>query len=231
MSQPPTPSRFRQFVAKFTCLGSAPRELWIIYIAYILENLAYKVGAASVLTLWLSSDLGFTDVKAGTMIASWSALMTLITVMIGSLTDALGVRRTFLLGFAVCLASRTVMALTVNKWIVLPLGLYLQALGIALMVPVMIAAVKKYSNAAQRSLAFALYYALMNLGYAVGDWLFDRLRSAGGLGEHGSWVLPSRRRGDDGNGRAHHPAGARRRRPEHADRPGDDLPRDDRQND
>lgn len=190
MSQPPTPSRFRQFVAKFTCLASAPRELWIIYIAYILENLAYKVGAASVLTLWLSSDLGFTDIKAGTMIATWSALMTLITVMIGSLTDALGVRRTFLLGFAVCLASRTVMALTVDKWIVLPLGLYLQALGIALMVPVMIAGVKKYSNAAQRSLAFALYYALMNLGYAVGDWLFDYLRSAGGLGEHGSWVLP-----------------------------------------
>jgi hypothetical protein len=54
----------------------------------------------------------------------------------------------------------------------------------------MIAAVKKYSNAAQRSVAFALYYALMNAGFAIGDWMFDYLRGPSGLGEHGSWMLP-----------------------------------------
>src|ERR1019366_445600 len=101
--------------------------------------------------------------QAGAMMAVWSAIMTLITVMIGSLTDAMGIRRTFLFGFVICLASRCVMTVTVEKWIVLPFGLYLQALGLALMVPVMIAGVKKYSNAAQRSVAFSLYYALMNL--------------------------------------------------------------------
>jgi hypothetical protein len=41
------------------------------------------------------------------MMATWSAIMTLITVLIGPLTDALGIRRTFLLGFGVCLVSRT----------------------------------------------------------------------------------------------------------------------------
>lgn len=186
-----SPSRpLTKFFRKFTVLGSAPRELWIIYLAYILENLAYKVGAASVLTLWLSSDLGYGDVQAGAIIAAWSAIMTLVTVMIGSLTDALGIRRTFLLGFAVCLTSRLVMALAVDKWVALSLGLYLQALGLALMVPVMVAAVKKYSNAAQRSVAFSLYYALMNAGFAIGDWLFDRVRGPHGLGEHGTWMLP-----------------------------------------
>jgi len=83
-----------------------------------------------------------------------------------------------------------VMALTIEKWIVLPFGLYLQAIGLALMVPVMIAGVKKYSNAAQRSVAFSLYYALMNLGFALGDMLFDRVRGVHGLGEHGHWVMP-----------------------------------------
>jgi len=125
------------------------------------------------------------------MIAIWSSIMTLITVAIGSLTDALGIRRTFLIGFWICLISRIVMALTVERWIVLPAGLYMQAIGLALMVPVMIAGVKKYTNAAQRSVAFSLYYALMNLGFAAGDWLFDRLRNAEhGLGEYGSWVVP-----------------------------------------
>lgn len=184
-------AKFKRFIQKFTVMRHAPRELWIIYVAYIFENLAYKVGAASVLTLWLSSDLGFGDVKAGATIATWSAIMTLITVMVGSLTDALGVRRTFLLGFVVCLISRSVMALSVNEWIVLPFGLYLQAAGIALMVPVMAAAMKRYSNTAQRSVAFALYYALMNAGFAIGDWLFDRVRNPEhGLGEHGHWILP-----------------------------------------
>src|SRR5690606_19748296 len=161
MSQPQSfTSRLGAFLKKFTVLRSAPRELWIVYAAYILENLAYKVGAAGVLVLWLSSDLGFGDVEAGGMLAGWSIMMTLIKVLVGSLTDALGIRRTFLLGFWVCLASRCVMTLTVNKWIVLPFGLYFQAVGLALMVPVMIAAVKIYTNAAQRSVAFSFYYAL-----------------------------------------------------------------------
>ena len=187
----PTQSKFRNFLQKFLVLRSAPRELWIIYAAYILENLAYKVGAATVLTLWLSSDLGFGDKSAGAMVATWSAVMTLITVFIGPFTDALGVRRTFLLGFAVCLVARTVMTLTADRWVVLPCGLYLQAVGIALMIPVMAAAMKKYSNTAQRSVAFSLYYALMNLGFAAGDWIFDPVRSPRtGLGEHGHWTLP-----------------------------------------
>lgn len=171
-------------------MRTAPRELWVIYGAYILENLAYKVGAAGVITLWLSWDLGFSDQGAGWMFATWSAVMTLVMVMVGPLTDALGIRRTFLMGFWVCLISRFVMAFTTIPWVVLPFGLYLQAIGIALMGPVMAAAMKRYSNAAQRSVAFSLYYALMNLGFAGGDLIFDKIRGPGGMGEHGSWIMP-----------------------------------------
>src|ERR1039458_1168820 len=85
-----TDSKLKNFLRKFTMMTSAPRELWIVYGAYIMENLAYKVGAASVLTLWLSADLGFGDKSAGAMIAVWSAMLTLITVLVGSLVDALG---------------------------------------------------------------------------------------------------------------------------------------------
>jgi MFS family permease len=189
-STAPAPGHFKSFLLKFHVMGSAPRELWIIYGAYILENLAYKLGSQGVLPLWLSSDLGYSDVQAGAMIATWSAVMTLVTVMVGSLADALGVRKTFMLAFWVCLIARSVMALTVAKWLVLPCGLYLDAVGIALMIPVMTVACKRYTNAAQRSVAFSLYYALMNLGYAIGDIIFDRLRGGHGMGEIGHWVLP-----------------------------------------
>ena len=184
-------SKFKKFLNKFSMMATAPRELWIVYGAYIMENLAYKVGAASVVTLWLSSDLGFSDKSAGAIVALWAAIMTLITVLVGSLTDALGIRRTFLLGFVICLVSRSVMTFSVTRWGALPFGLFFQAAGIALMTPVMVAACKKYSNAAQRSVAFASYYALMNLGYLIGDLIFDYLRNAQhGMGEHGRWMVP-----------------------------------------
>jgi MFS family permease len=184
------PARLKALLSKFLVLASAPRELWVIYGAYFCETLAYKLGAASVLTLWLSSDLGFGDKSAAAMVATWSAIMTLVTVLVGSLADALGVRRTFLLGFGVCVVARGVMALATERWLALPFGLYLQAVGIALLIPVMTAACKKYSNSTQRAVVFSLYYALMNLGFATGDAVFDRLRGERGLGEYGHWTLP-----------------------------------------
>jgi hypothetical protein len=62
------------------------------------------------------------------------------------------------------------------------------AIGVALMVPVMVAGVRRYTTAAQRSMAFSLFYTLMNVGYAIAGFLFDQVR--GLLGERGQVELP-----------------------------------------
>ena len=188
MSQPTPASEDQTFLQKFLCLRSAPRELWIIFIAYILENAAYKLSSGSVLPLWLAHELGMSDTSKGLTIGIWSALLTLFTVLVGSFTDAAGIRRTFLLGFAICAVARVAMLFSSPEIVPLGLGLLPLALGLALMTPVMTAAMKRYSNAAQRSMAFSLYYALMNLGFAIGDRLFDYFRKE--MGEYGSWILP-----------------------------------------
>jgi hypothetical protein len=61
-------------------------------------------------------------------------------------------------------------------------------IGQALMVPVMTAGVKRYTNVAQRSIAFSTCYVLMNAGFLGSGWTFDRLR--GTLGEYGSLRVP-----------------------------------------
>lgn len=188
MSQQTTPSGFRSFLQKFTMLRTAPRELWIILAAYVLENAAYKLSSGSVLPLWLSQQLGMADTTKGLTIGIWSALVTFFTVLVGSYTDAVGIRKTFLLGFWVCVFARIAMLFSSPTVVPLGLGLLPLALGLALMSPVMSAAMKRYSNAAQRSVAFSLYYALMNLGFAIGDRLFDHLRHV--MGEEGTWTLP-----------------------------------------
>ncbi len=169
-------------------LRSAPRELWIILVAYVLENVAYKLSSGSVLPLWLGHQLGMDNDTKGLTIGIWSALLTFFTILVGSFTDVVGIRRTFILGFVVCGLARLGMLLPHPAILPLGLGLLPLALGLALMTPVMTAAMKRYSTAAQRSVAFSLYYALMNLGFAIGDRLFDHFRNI--MGEYGSWTVP-----------------------------------------
>lgn len=176
------------FLAKFLVLRGAVRELWITFAAKLLGVLAYSV-MNSTLVLWLSYDLGFNDIHAGYIVFGWSAAMTLFTVMVGSFTDAFGLRKTFLLGTAVCLVARSIMTFLSLTWLVVGLGMTLLALGEALGTPVLVAAIRRYSTTAQRSISFSIFYAVMNVGFFIGSFIFDAVRQ--GLGEpHGRFTLP-----------------------------------------
>jgi MFS family permease len=174
------------FWGRFTVLKSAPRELWIIFGAKLLAILAYGL-MNSTLSLWLSSDLGYGDVGAGDLVFAWSAVMTLATVAVGALVDAIGIRKALLYGFGICIAARAVMACADARGAALALGLFPVALGEAMLTPVMVAAVRRYTSTAQRSIAFSIIYALMNLGFGIAYWIFDYVRA--GLGERGSLAL------------------------------------------
>ena len=175
------------FWGQFTVLKGAARELWILFAAKLLAILAYGV-MNSTLVLWLSSDLGYGDMQAGSLVAVWSTVMTLTTVLVGSLVDAIGLRKAFLLGFCFCAFSRGMMTFATAPVWALAAGLFPLAVGEALMTPVMVAAVRRYSTTAQRSVSFSIFYAMMNAGFGLGAWIFDSVRT--GLGEHGHYVLP-----------------------------------------
>jgi MFS family permease len=100
----------------------------------------------------------------------------------------LGLRRTLLIGTVLCILGRAVMVWTTVRWVALALGLVPVAIGEALGGPVLIAAARCYSNTRQRSMSFSMIYAMMNLGFLIAAWLFDRFRK--GMGEHGQLNLP-----------------------------------------
>ena len=177
----------RSFIGKFTVLLGAVRELWIVFAVVLTGNLAYRM-VNFTLRLWLSSDLGYNDVQSGIVVLFWSAGLTLCIVLVGSLTDALGLRKTFLLGFALCIIARIFVTFTTVKWLALGVGLSLLALGEGMGAPVTVAALRRYTTTAQRSIAFSIFYAIMNAGFWVGVRIFDALRA--GLGEHGRFVVP-----------------------------------------
>ena len=175
------------FLGKFLVLKGAARELWLTFIIKFLSVAAYAVMNLTI-KLWLSSEFGFSDKEALALVLAWSLTMTGVTLLVGSLTDALGLRRTFFFGVWICLFARLVMVLTTNKWIALLGGLFPLAIGEALGTPVLVAAVRKYSNTKQRSISFSMVYMMMNLGFLLTGYLFDWLRSS--LGEHGHLTLP-----------------------------------------
>lgn len=181
------PQESTSFLGKFTVLKDGARELWITFFVKLLSFAAYSLTNLT-LVLWLSSDFGYSDQKALGLVAAWSITMTVVTLLVGSLTDVIGLRKTFFFGAWICVVARAVMVFANLKWLALAFGLFPLAIGEALGTPVLVAAVRRYSNTRQRSIAFSIAYAVMNVGSLVATTLFDWVRQ--GLGEHGHLNLP-----------------------------------------
>ncbi len=176
------------FLSKFTVLRGAARELWIVFAFKLLGIVAYKI-MNTTLALWLTYDFGYGDAQAGYFVGAWSTLMTFFAVLVGSLTDAIGLRKAFLLGLWICILTRAVMAFVTVPWLALGLGMFPLAIGEALGTPVLVAGVRRYSTTAQRSISFAIFYATMNIGFLIANLVFDYVRRT--VGEpHGHVLLP-----------------------------------------
>jgi Major Facilitator Superfamily len=176
IAAPAADGGLRGFIAKFTVLKGAQRELWLTFLIKFLIYTAYSVTNKTMI-LWLSKDLGFSDQAAGALVGwVWAPAMTVFTLLAGSLTDAIGLRRTFFLGVTICTFARSVMIGTTIPWLALLCGVLPLAIGEALGTPVLLAATRVYSTTQQRSIAFSIIYAIMNVGYLVAGVVFDFIR-------------------------------------------------------
>ncbi len=153
-------------------LEGAPREMGITFALKIFSVTAYKI-LNFLVSMWLIRDLGFSDSSAGVLIMVWGIFMTLATIVSGSLTDVLGLRRTLFIGVVLCVLTRLVMAVSDDKIIALAFGLFPLAVGEALCTPVLVAALRLYSKPSQRTVAFSLFYGLMNFGFMFGYFISD----------------------------------------------------------
>jgi len=166
----------RGFIGKFTVLKGAKRELWLTFLIKFLIFTAYSV-TNKTMVLWLSKDLGFSDQAAGALVGwVWAPAMTIFTLLAGSITDAIGLRSTFFLGVAICTVARSVMVVTTIPSLALACGILPLAIGEALGTPVLLAATRRYSTTAQRSISFSIIYAVMNVGYLAAGYIFDYIR-------------------------------------------------------
>ena len=163
-------------------LNESPREIWILLIAKLIEYAAY--GASNLtFVLYLSEDCGLGDIAAGSYIGTWSMLLTLLSVLVGSIVDAIGVKKTLILGGFFLILGRFVMPFSSNLYILSVFAFLPLAIGNAILGPVLSVGIKKYTTESSSALGFGLYYTLMNVGFAIGGYIFDKIRII--FGEHG----------------------------------------------
>jgi len=168
-------------------LKQSPREIYLLFFTKLTEYSAY--GAMNLaFVLFLSSDVGMGDISAGTYIGIWSMFITVTLMMIGPVCDAIGVRKTLLAGTIVLLISRFLLPLSSNIIFVSLFAFIPMAIGMAVMGPVLSVGIKRFTTKDTAALGFGLFYTIMNVGWAVGAWLFDAIR--GYFGEHEIITVP-----------------------------------------
>ena len=97
----------------------------------------------------------------------WGLVATIITMMVGSVCDTIGVKKCLLIGAVMLLFSRFFTPLSTDIWIVTFFGFLPLAFGFAITGPVLGVGIKWFTTLKTATLGFGPY-TLMNVGFTVG---------------------------------------------------------------
>lgn len=175
-----------EYFRAFKILKDNPVEYWGIQAINFVDSAAY-FALLTIVTLFLSDDLGFTDENAGYVVTVFTSAVTILLLVAGLITDWLGIRRSLYLSFgAKTLVSLGIGALPFvgefpGRTIAVFALFLLLAVPNAMVATVFQAANKRYTTQRSRSAGFNLWYLFMNVGAAVAGVLVDAVRVWAGL--------------------------------------------------
>ena len=157
--------------------GFAP-AFWVANGMELFERLAYY-GQQIVFVIYMRNKLGFTEAEAGQLSGIFGGLIYLLPILGGTLADKWGFRRAFNIAFSV-LALGYFLIGSVGMsafaglydnlslyWLVMAF-LVLTAFGGSFIKPSVLGTVAVASTEGTRSLGYAIYYWLVNVGAMLG---------------------------------------------------------------
>ena len=166
------PSPLKEITQPFVDLLHAPRALWGINVAYLLEGFVY-FGIVQYLAMYFMQYAGMNDVGAQASKGILTAGITISMFLFGGLADKWGVRIALLLAFVLMFVGRGIMAfaptaggtgITSPVYLIAVGGILLVVFGYGMYQPAAYAAVRQFTTPATAGMGFAMLYALMNLG-------------------------------------------------------------------
>jgi POT family proton-dependent oligopeptide transporter len=172
-------SPLKEITQPFIDLVHAPRALWGINLAYVIEGMVYfgmLVYLAIHFSDFIFQGVDDADVHSHHMVGVLTAGITLAMVFLGFMADKYGVRRALIGAFVLMLMGRVLISGAPNLFGLEPAGLWsplhLVTMGGILFVivgygmyqPAAYAGVRQFTTPKTAGMAFAMLYALMNLG-------------------------------------------------------------------
>jgi dipeptide/tripeptide permease len=153
-----------------------PQVFRIAILLELLERLAFY-GAYVNLAVYLSTDVGLSDIESGWLLGTFAAGRSWLPVATGALADRIGFRRALLGSFVLYILSYGGLFALQSR-----AGAWGAVMGIAvagsLLKPVIPATVRKYSPPGRENYAFSIFYASINAGSVVGKTAARFVRGA-----------------------------------------------------
>jgi proton-dependent oligopeptide transporter, POT family len=172
-------SPIKEITQPFIDLVRAPRALWGINLAQMLEGLVY-FGILGYLAIYFS-DFVFQGVEgkdewAHNMVAVLTGGITFSMFFLGSVVDKKGVRFALLASFVLLLIGRFLMSAAPTifgmqpeglwSWLHITtlVGIFFILIGYGMFQPAAYASVRRFTSPKNSAMGFAMIYAVMNLG-------------------------------------------------------------------
>ncbi|MBM4175441.1 MAG: peptide MFS transporter [Ignavibacteria bacterium] len=171
--------------------GEFQPQFWIANFMELFERLAYY-GQATILSIFLRDHLKFNEVQAGQLSSIFGGLIYLLPIFAGALIDKFGYRKAFSFAFSVLaigyfLIGSTGMELfsgfysNFNLYWILTVILIFTAFGGSFIKPSVLGTIALTSTPESKSLGYAVYYWLVNMGAAIGPLLAYLVRDSFGI--------------------------------------------------
>jgi dipeptide/tripeptide permease len=146
----------------------------------LFERAAYY-GVFIALAVFLTSVVGFTDIQAGWVGASFAGLIYITPFVTGAISDRIGFRPALIIAFALLTAGYALLWIAPRPLPVIA-GLVLAAIGGSFVKPLITGTVTLCSNEVSRARAFSLFYMLVNVGSFSGKRVAGPVRQMLGVG-------------------------------------------------
>jgi len=173
-AEPEKPHPLKEITQPFIDLVHAPRALWAININYLLEGFVY-FGMVIYLAMYFNKYVGLDDQHAGWMVGVLTSGITISMLIFGGRVDKWGVRPALLLSLVLMCVGRSILSGAPGlglggQAILSPLnllavgGILFIVIGYGMYQPAAYAAARQFTTPATANMAYAMLYAVMNLG-------------------------------------------------------------------
>lgn len=175
------------------------KAFWVANTVELFERMAYYA-VFIVLTIYLSSILGFNDIEASMISGLFSGGLYLLPIFTGAYADKIGFRKSMILAFSLLtigyfglatlptLLEATGLVVygettafnglpdSSEKWMIVPV-LFVVMVGGSFIKSIISGTVAKETTEATRARGYSIFYMMVNIGAFTGKTVIDPLRS------------------------------------------------------